>query len=139
MEAKYLVPLLVGISYAIAVANKGRTPEKIMKDERPTTQSFVTRKTPADAIAIIVKVAAQSGFQLYKAEPCRAIFTSKMRLFSWGYVLMVEAESPNDWSTRVNLSLYMKAETGYGNSFVSNRNLKQLVEATRSALLAELV
>jgi hypothetical protein len=137
MEAKYLVPVLVGISYAIAVANKGRTPENIMKDERPTTQSFITRKTPADAISIIMKVAEESGFHLHKAEPRRAIFTSNMRLFSWGYVLMAEAESPNDWSTRVSLSLYLKAETGYGNSFVSNKNLKKLVESTRSALLAE--
>jgi len=132
---------LIYVSIAIvaslaALRQTRRKPEEIMRNEKPKTDSFITTRTNAEVTRTAKDISRRLNMKVYKSEQNRLVLTSGASLFSWGYVLSVEVESPNEWSSRVKLSLFSKAETGYGNRFARTRKLNKLIEDLRKELKA---
>jgi len=136
-QYRLLIYASLGTLTALAtLAQTRRKPEEIMRDEKPKSDSFITTRAEAEVTRITKDIARRLDLKVYKSEQNRIVLTSGASLFSWGYVLSVEVQSPNDWSSRVQLSLYSKAETGYGNRFARSRKLKKLIEELKKELKA---
>ena len=123
-----------GVMYALNATK--RTPEQIMREEKAAIQTFVTRKTGLEALCLIKNLAISHGFAVDRSDEFCIVLTSGASMFSWGYIMCVKAEMPNDWSSKVTLELYSKAETGYGNSVMRKRRIQAFTEAVRNELQA---
>ena len=135
MDYRYVVFACIGLAWLIAVLQQNRTPEEIMRAEKPDADTFITRIPPTESLEMIEEVAKRYEFTTHRKDSCTITMTSKTSPFSWGYVLHAESESPTDWNYRITLSLYMKAETGYGNRILSNKKLSALIKDIRHALM----
>lgn len=132
-----LYGLIAGAAGLAAYAQTRRNPDEIMRDEKPTKDSLITTVAAQEALRIVKEKACRCGMKVYRLEQSSIVLASSAELFSWGYVLKIVVEKPNDWSSKVIFSLYSKAETGYGNRIVRNKKLKNFIKAVRDELRDE--
>jgi len=135
MDYKPFIVLTAGLAAVIAWAQASRSPDEIMRDEKPACDSFITVTTKEDVISLARSKASQLGFKIHQMNNNGIVLTNNAGFFSYGYVLKIEVEESNEWSNKVYLSLFSKAETGYGNRVVRKGRLGKLMKELREELV----